>query len=131
MPLKFLRGHALKVDNQGPKSPNWKGGRQISSHGYVVRWTPEGRRYEHILLAEQALGRKLHQIAPGHPENEVVHHIDGDKQNNSPANLLICTHRYHIELHHRLEAHPDWPQFQKVERFTKEKARARHDRPSQ
>ena len=130
-PVAYLKGHHLRGDKAGPKSPRWKGGRQLSSHGYVVLWTPDGRQYEHILQAEQVLGRKLRQISPGHPDNEVVHHIDGDKQNNSPANLLICTHSYHVELHHRLEGHPDWPQFKKVERFTKEKARVRHDRPSQ
>lgn len=131
-PLKFMMGHRLRAGASGEKSPRWNGGRQISSHGYVMIWTPNGRQYEHILVAQKALGRPLRQIARGHPDNEVVHHINGDKQNNQADNLLICTHRYHLELHHRLEASPDWPQFQKVERFTKEKSHAiRNPNPGQ
>lgn len=39
-------------------------------------------RHEHRRVAEQKLGRPLR---PG----EVVHHIDGDKHNNDPSNLMI------------------------------------------
>lgn len=39
-------------------------------------------RHEHKVVAEQILGRAL---LPG----EVVHHIDGDKHNNDPKNLMI------------------------------------------
>jgi len=38
--------------------------------------------HTHRVVAEQILGRKL---LPG----EVVHHIDGDKQNNKPENLRV------------------------------------------
>ncbi len=39
-------------------------------------------RHEHRVVAERILGRSL---KPG----EVVHHIDGNKRNNSPENLMI------------------------------------------
>lgn len=39
-------------------------------------------RHTHRIVAEQMLGRPL---APG----EVVHHIDQNKRNNSPENLMI------------------------------------------
>lgn len=39
-------------------------------------------RHTHRIVAEQILGRKL---LPG----EVVHHIDGNKRNNLPTNLMI------------------------------------------
>ncbi|MEG4500626.1 HNH endonuclease signature motif containing protein [Microcoleus sp. F10-C6] len=59
--------------------------------------------YLHRVIAEQTIGRKLR---PG----EVVHHLDGDKTNNSPENLVVCSSasvhgQYHIwSLHQKMEA---------------------------
>lgn len=39
-------------------------------------------RHTHRMVAERMLGRKL---KPG----EVVHHIDGNKRNNAPENLMV------------------------------------------
>lgn len=118
-PGRYIKGHNFRESKAGDQSPNWKGGRQISSHGYVVLWTPEGRQYEHIVVAEKAIGRKLKYITPGHPDNEVVHHINGNKLNNGNNNLLVCTHAYHTELHHRLELSAEWPEFAKIIRNDK------------
>jgi len=52
---------------------------------------------EHILIAEQQLGRQLIK------RKEVVHHINGDKQDNRPTNLLVCTRSEHRKLHGQLE----------------------------
>ncbi len=38
--------------------------------------------YEHKIVAEKMLGRKL-------TDKEVVHHLDENRSNNSPDNLLI------------------------------------------
>ena len=38
--------------------------------------------YEHILIAEQKLGRQL-------KDGECVHHIDENKRNNDPNNLMV------------------------------------------
>jgi len=52
-------------------------------------------KYEHIAVAERALGCPL-------PPGAVVHHVDGDRTNNSPSNLVICpTQAYHMLLHAR------------------------------
>lgn len=129
-PMRYLKGHNFKEPKKGADAPRWKGGRQLSSHGYVVIWTPVGRKYEHILVAEKALGRNLKNYGTGNPDTEVVHHINGDKQDNRPANLLVCTHRYHTELHHKLEASADWPEFKKIVRNTKEKTDERRNNKS-
>jgi hypothetical protein len=50
-------------------------------------------RHEHRIVAEELLGRPLER-------NEIVHHIDGNKHNNDPANLLVMTQSEHVRLHH-------------------------------
>jgi len=73
-------------------NPNWKGGRRISK-GYVeIRLNPDDPFYpmakksgyilEHRFIVAKQLDRFLK-----HPEQ--VHHIDGNKQNNSILNLEI------------------------------------------
>lgn len=62
--------------------------------------TGEGRTYEktygrhtHRVVAEQMLGRPL-------TKGEVVHHIDGDKRNNKPENLMVFkTQKEHAAFH--------------------------------
>ena len=54
--------------------------------------------FEHVLIAENALGHYL-------PDKAVVHHIDSDKLNNANNNLVICENQgYHMFLHARIEA---------------------------
>jgi hypothetical protein len=48
--------------------------------------------HEHRVIAEQMSGRKLLR-------NEHVHHIDGDKHNNDPSNLMILSASDHAKLH--------------------------------
>lgn len=49
--------------------------------------------YLHRHLASMNIGRWL-------KSNECVHHIDGDKQNNEPSNLIVLTARAHQHVHH-------------------------------
>lgn len=50
-------------------------------------------RHTHRIVAEQILGRPL---KPG----EVVHHIDRNKRNNNPNNLMVfASQREHAEWH--------------------------------
>ena len=118
-PLRFALGHNLR-GRSGERSPHWKGGRYLSTDGYVLLTVAPGvQKYEHIVVAERAIGRPLKNLGRGHPKTEVVHHIDGNKQNNANTNLLVCTHEYHTALHHRLERSPIWPQFKPVVRGRK------------
>jgi len=57
------------------------------------RSNQDGYVYEHILIAEKVLGRKLRK-------EEVVHHIDGNKNNNNPSNLIVfATQSDHAAFH--------------------------------
>lgn len=59
-------------------------------NGYTTTYMPNhhstlgssGMVYDHILVAEQMLGRDLQS-------EEVVHHIDKNRSNNSPSNLMV------------------------------------------
>lgn len=51
---------------------------------------------EHIAVMEHHIGSKI-------PTGMVVHHIDGDKQNNDISNLFLCTVSEHNNLHGKIE----------------------------
>ncbi len=56
-------------------------------------------QYEHILIAERALGKPL-------PKGAHVHHMDENPTNNDPKNLVICPDQgYHWLLHQRMKAY--------------------------
>ena len=73
----------------GCENPSWKGGRSIDLDGYILTQCPHnhssrksGLIYEHRLVVEQSLGRKL-------DPQEVVDHIDGLHLHNHPSNLRV------------------------------------------
>jgi 5-methylcytosine-specific restriction endonuclease McrA len=87
-------------------SPRWKGGRKVRRDGYIfvvvqddhpapAYTKPSGLKYslEHRHVMEQHLDRFLHPT-------EVVHHIDGNRSNNSIDNLaLLPDQSTHATLH--------------------------------
>lgn len=81
----------------GANNPNWRGGRRIDKDGAILILSPEHPRKdrhgyvrEHRLVMEKRLGRYL-------AADEVVHHIDGNNQNNATENLkLFPTNAAHL-----------------------------------
>jgi endogenous inhibitor of DNA gyrase (YacG/DUF329 family) len=86
--------HVEKRIKKGKDHYNWKDGRTIHN-GYVYITLDNRRVYEHILVAEEALGRKM-------KKGEVVHHINGNKSDNRNCNLLICDKSYHQWLERKM-----------------------------
>lgn len=92
----------------------WTGGRFVDKHGYVrvlmsdhPHADPKGYVKEHLVIVCRALGRKL-------PPRAEVHHVNEDKADNVPPNLVLCPSRsYHCLLHQRTRAldgcgHASW-----------------------
>lgn len=92
---------SLKRRFKGAGNPNYKGGRPIDIQGYVLvkcvdheSSNKQGYILEHRLVMEKHLGRRL-------KASEVIHHIDGNKQNNKLSNLMLFPNRKaHFKFRH-------------------------------
>lgn len=70
-------------------------GRPQTSAGYILLNIGGRRVYEHIHVAECALGKPL-------PPGAIVHHVNGIPWDNRPENLVVCPDQaYHLLLHRR------------------------------
>lgn len=75
------------------------GHRSVRTDGYVVVKVGPGKadyQLEHRLVAEQMLGRTL-------ATDEQVHHVNGQRADNRPENLVVMTNAEHQRHHHREE----------------------------
>jgi hypothetical protein len=76
----FKKGHTR---TQLENNPIWKGGRRKDERGYIrISIAPNKWKYEHTLVMENHLGRRL-------KKGETVHHINENKEDNRIENLLL------------------------------------------
>lgn len=70
------------------------GAKRLNFCGYIETKTNSGWMLEHRFVMEKVIGRKLSR-------KEMVHHIDGNKTNNDPENLILVGDlREHLEKYH-------------------------------
>jgi hypothetical protein len=88
---QFQKGH--KKSNLSSNA-QWKGGKIIDEKGYIrIRFSPNKWQYEHRIVMEKHLGRKLRK-------SEQIHHIDSNKINNVISNLILFPNpRAHTNFH--------------------------------
>lgn len=92
---------------KGDKNSSFTGNEKISQYGYRLLYMPEHSRanhagyvYEHNIAMEKHIGRKLLFYGYKNPKNEVCHHIDRNRLNNSIDNLQLMAENEHMKLHH-------------------------------
>ena len=121
-PMKYLNGHYWRNRTDYPQRargilskkyqerirrledhPSWKGGFKFQL-GYLMILDKENPNANHsgyvkncVLKAQKVLGRPLK------PWIEMVHHINGNRLNDTNTNLLICTRGYHNFIHGRMK----------------------------
>jgi hypothetical protein len=84
-----------KIYIKEEKSPRWNGGVHIQD-GYIFHRQEDGSyKAEHRLVVEKTIGRPLRS-------DEIVHHLDENKQNNNIDNLVVVTKAEHIQIHRDL-----------------------------
>lgn len=91
-----------KGTRMGPLNSCWKGGR-VNHKGYIMvikdshpRRSKTGYVYEHVLVMEEHIGRFL-------TKEEVVHHINNQRNDNRIENLILFKNQSeHISHHNQL-----------------------------
>lgn len=109
----YLGENNPNYGNRGENNPIWRHDERISVYGYKLVRMPDhplcnvdGFVFEHRLIAEKYLLTEENSIyingKPYLKREYSVHHIDGNKLNNSVDNLIVLTNSEHMKLHAKL-----------------------------
>lgn len=95
-PLSEAAKEKLRA-RSGPRNGRWRSGLTVTAQGYLAftRSPANGAHAGqaiHRVIGEWMVGRRLRR-------DEHVHHIDGNKLNNDPHNLLVMPASEHARLH--------------------------------
>lgn len=90
----------ITKSHPGSQNNNWKGGEISDGHGRVLIYAPGHpyasycgtHIYRYRLVVERHLGRYL-------LPSEIVHHINGIKDDDRLENLQVMTQSQHASLH--------------------------------
>lgn len=111
--LRRLNRYGIEArDNKGENNPMWDGGVKYEDDGYKLIWVPEhpnsnsqGYVREHRLVVERYIGRYLET-------EEVVHHINKDRQDNRIENLqILSSNSEHAKLESSLRVRDEQGRF--------------------
>lgn len=100
---------AAKTGKFAEESNNWQGGKSfIGALGYLQVRRNGVNEYEHrvVAVSEITKGRTLRR-------DEDVHHMDFDKTNNDPENLMVLSGSDHTRLHSAMKSEK-WPKCRQV-----------------
>jgi hypothetical protein len=86
---EVIRARARELS--GENHPGWKGGHKSKASGYRIVCINGKRELEHRVIMAEVLGRPLRS-------DEQVHHIDGNRANNDPSNLVIVDASEHTKI---------------------------------
>ena len=113
----FLLGFAMKrIDISTKTHPNIFTCVDDKDYGYLMQWKWTGvkdRRSFYVVRGEVVVidGKKKNTLLLMHRQimeihlgrrlrtTEIVHHIDGNTRNNKINNLMLTTHKAHMEMH--------------------------------
>lgn len=92
----MARPHSLgNKGKRGKDAPNWRGGVHLDRDGRFRVWDPDKKRYFHRSVKVWMEAHPGEVVEPGY----VIHHLDGNKTNDVPENLVKISLSKHVQLH--------------------------------